>query len=104
MAAGLLYSAVQMISQWRPCLELSQALKHFELTFIEAQLASMMIGNVRSLKLQIKTCSFLEQIITYCNEILIDSESNMAVGIRKMGNLTHETAKNYVIVQQNAGS
>jgi hypothetical protein len=45
----------------------------------------------------------LEEIFTSCNEVFIDLESNMAVGIRKLGNLTWETVGSNVIGKQNAG-
>jgi len=39
-----------------------------------------MIFKVRSVKLRIKTGSFLEDIISSSNEVFIDWESDMAVG------------------------
>jgi len=86
------------------CLELFQAIGRFEPTFINAHQASKMICEFRLLKSQIKTWSFLEHIITSSNEVFKDFESDMAVGIRKLGNVTRETAESYVIVQHNVGS
>jgi len=56
-------------------------MERFEPTFIEAHEASNMIGKVRSLNSRIKTQSFLEDIITWVNEIFINWESDMVVGI-----------------------
>jgi hypothetical protein len=63
-----------------------------------------MICKVKSLKSQVKTSSFLEDIITSSNEVLKDFESNRVVGISKLGNANQETAKNNVIVMRNTGS
>ena len=49
------------------------------------------------------TCSFLEEIITSSNEVFNDCESDKAVGIRKLGNLTRETAESNVTGMQTAG-
>jgi hypothetical protein len=51
-----------------------------------------------------KTLSFLDEIITSRNEIFEDCESDMAVGLRKLGNMTRVTAKSIVILQQIPGS
>jgi len=64
----------------------------------------MTICKVRSLKSQMKTSSFLEEIITSSIMVYKDCESDMAVGIRKLGNTTRVTAESKVIVQQIAGS
>jgi len=63
-----------------------------------------MISKVWSLKLQMKTPSFLEEIITSSNVVFIDFESDMVVGRRRLGNPTCETAESNIIVKQNAGS
>ena len=63
-----------------------------------------MLCKVRSLKSQIKTRSFLEEIITSTNEAFKDSVSDMAVEIGKLGNPTRETAENNDTVKQIAGS
>jgi hypothetical protein len=63
-----------------------------------------MICKVRSLKSRIKTRSFLEEIITYTNEVFKDCVSDMAVQIRKLGNPTGETAENNDTAKQIAGS
>jgi len=81
------------------CLESFQAIQYFEHTFIEAHLASNMSCIVRSLKSWIKTCSFLDEIITYSNEIFIDFESDIVVGSWTLGNSTRETVKSYVTVK-----
>jgi len=86
------------------CLESFQAIGCIGPTFIEAHRASDMICKARSLKPQIMTCSFLEEIITSRNEVIRDFEHDMAVGIRKLYKPTQDTAKSYVIVKQNAGS
>jgi len=70
------------------CLELFRAIVRFEFTFIEAHQASEMICKVTSLKSQINTGSFLEEIIFSSNEVFKDLESNMAVGIRQVVNPT----------------
>jgi len=46
----------------------------------------------------------LEEIITSSHEVFEDVESDMAVGIRRLGNQTGETAKHNIIVTQNASS
>ena len=76
----------------------------FEPSFIEADPASKIICNVRSLKLRIKSRSFLEEIITSSNEVVNDFVSDMAVGIRMLGITTRETAENYDTVKPTAGS
>jgi len=86
------------------CLECFQGREHFEPTFIESYHALKIICEVRSLKSWIKTHSILEEIITSSNEVLIDCESDRVVGIRKLGNLTRETAESNVVVKQTAGS
>jgi hypothetical protein len=53
-----------------------------------------LICKVRSLKSQIKTPLFLEEIITWSNEVFKDIVSHMAVEIRKLGNTTWMTAEN----------
>jgi len=68
------------------CLELLHATGRFEPTYIEAHQASDMICKVQSLKSRIQTCSFLEDIITPNNEVCIDWESDMAVGIWMLSN------------------
>jgi hypothetical protein len=73
-------------------------------TFIEAHQASKMICNVRFLKSRIKTCSFLEEIITSSNEVFEDCVSDMEVEIKKLGIPARETAKNKDTVMQNPGS
>ena len=62
-----------------------------------------MICKVRSLKLQTKTRSFLEEIITSSNVAFNDCVSAMAVEIRKLGNPSRETAENNDTVMQTAG-
>jgi len=63
-----------------------------------------MICKVTSLKLQIKGCSFLDDIITSSNEIFTDFESDIAEGISKLGNSACGTVETIVIVKQEAGS
>jgi hypothetical protein len=63
-----------------------------------------MICNVRLVKSQIKTRSFLEEIITSSNEVFKHCVSDMVVEIGKLGNLTQEAAENNVTVTQIAGS
>jgi len=86
------------------CLDSFQAIGRFNPTFIEDHQASRIICKVRLLKLQIKTSSFLEEIITLSNDMFKDLESDMAVEIRKLGNPTRETAENNDTVKQTAGS
>ena len=71
-----------------PCLEIFQVIDPFEPSFIEAHKASKMTYNIWSLKSQIKTPSFLDKIITLSNEVFKDFESDLELGIRKLGNLT----------------
>jgi len=63
-----------------------------------------MTSKVRSLKSQIKTRSFLKEIIPSNNEVFKDSVSDMAREIRKLGITTRKTAKNNDTVKQTAGS
>jgi len=49
------------------------------------------------------TFIFGGEIITSRKEVCKDFESDMAVGIRKLGNSTWETAEINVIVKQNPG-
>jgi len=86
------------------CQELFQAIGRFESTFIEPHQPLKMICKVRSLKSRIKTCSFLEEIITSSNEVFKDFESDMAVGIRQLGNSTWKTAQIHDTAKQTAGS
>ena len=81
-----------------------QALKCFKPTFVEADQASEMICKERLLKSRIKTSSFLEEITASSIEVFNYFESEMAVGIRKLGNTTQETAESNVIPKQTAGS
>ena len=74
-------------------------MERFEPTFIEAHEASNMIGKVRSLNSRIKTQSFLEDIITWVNEIFINWESDMVVGIWSLCNSSWEAVECYIIVQ-----
>jgi len=60
--------------------------------------------DVRSLKLRIKTRSFLEEIITSTNEVFKDFLSDMAVEFRKLGNTTRKDAQNNNTVYQTAGA
>jgi len=87
-----------------PCLELFQAIGHFEPTSIDGHQALNMIGKVRLHKLQIKTNLFLEDIITSSKEVLKEFEANMALEIRKLGNQTRETAENKYTVKETACS
>jgi len=75
------------------CLEAFHAIGHFKPTFIEAHLVSKMICTVRSLKSREKTSSFLEEIIHSSNEVFEDFVSDIAVEIRKLGNMTRKTGK-----------
>jgi hypothetical protein len=63
-----------------------------------------MICKVWSLKSPIKTGSFLEEIITSSDDVLMDVESDMAVGNGKLGIPTRETADSNDTVKQIAGS
>jgi len=73
-------------------------------TFIEVHHASKMICKVRSLKSQIKTRSFFEEIITSSNEVFKDFVPDMAEDIRKLGNTTQKTAENNDPVKETRGS
>jgi len=86
------------------CQESFQTIGRFEVSFIEAHQASKMVCNVRSLKSRMKTCSFMEEIITSSNELFKDFVSDMAVEIRMLGIPTRETAENNDTVKTTAGS
>jgi len=85
------------------CRELFQALGRFVSTFIEAHQASNIICKVWLLKPRIKTGLFLEEIITLSNKEFKDFESDIAVGIRKLGNPTPKSAKGNDTAQPTAG-
>ena len=92
---GLPVSSIPMWRQSRhddACLELFETIIWFEGTFIEAQKPSKKSCKIRSLKSRIMIHSFLEVIITSSNEVCKDFESEMAVGIRTLGNTTWEIA------------
>jgi len=107
MMPGLPVSSIVQCEQTRhesECLEVFQAIGHFEPTFIEAHQASKTICKVRSLKSRIKPHSFLEEIINSSNEVFEDFESDMVVGIRNLSNPTQTPAKGNGTVKQTAGS
>jgi len=62
-----------------------------------------MISKPRSLKSQLKTYSFFENIIISSNKILQDWESDMAGGICMLRNLSGDIGKCNVLIKQNAG-
>ena len=86
------------------CLEFFQALRCIEPSFIEAHQASKMVCKVTTLKSRIKTCSFLEEIITSSNEVFKDFVSDMAVENRMLGIPTRESGENNNHVKRTAGS
>ena len=86
------------------CVELFHTTDGFEPTFMEAHQASKMICTVRLLKSQIKTHSFLADIITCSTEVFEDFESDIMVKIRQLCITSPETAKRYLMVKQNADS
>jgi hypothetical protein len=86
------------------CLESFQAIGSFDLTFIEPHQESKRTWNVRSLKSQILTRSFLEESLTSSNEVFQDCVSEMQAPFRNLVILTRESAENYHTVKQNAGS
>jgi hypothetical protein len=63
-----------------------------------------MICKVRLLKIQIKICSYLAEIVTSSNKELKDFESDIVVRFCKLGNSYQETVARYLIVWENAGS
>jgi hypothetical protein len=71
---------------------------------IEAHQPLKKIWKEWSLKSRIKIRSFLEHIKISINEVFSDFESDLALGFRKLGNPTRETAKSNLIVMQNIGS
>jgi len=85
-------------------LELFQAIRGVQPIFIDAHHLSNMICKVRSPQSQVKTHSVLEEIITSSNEVYKDFESDMEVGIRKLGSPTRDTVESNLTVQQAAGS
>ena len=101
---GLLNPTGQIKYNTGSSLELLQVIQRSEPVFIKANQASTMICKVRSLTSPIKTCPFLEEIITYSNGVFNSFESDMAVGIWMIGNPTWDTAKTNVIVKLNGCS
>ena len=85
-------------------LESFQAIGCFEPTFIDPNQESNRICEVRSLKSQIKTPSFLEDIIPSINEVFKYFTYDVAVGLSKLGNWTCETVIINIIVKLEAGS
>jgi len=81
------------------CPGLFQAIGCFEPTFIEAHHVSNINCELRSLKLQMKTHCFVENIITSSNELFKYWESDLVEGIWKLHNSGWETVKGYVIVK-----
>jgi len=81
-----------------------QAIGRFEPTFIDAHEVSKMICNIRSLKSWLRTRSLIEEVIISSNEVSNDFESDMAVGIRKLGNPSYESAESDDTVKPTAGS
>ena len=63
----------------------------------------MMICNVRLLKSQIETHSFLEDIITAGNEVFNNFESDIVVGIGELDSPTWETDESNIIIKQTVG-
>ena len=107
MMSGLPVSSIPQCkynSHEGACRVLFQAIGPFESTFIEAHQASNITCKVRSFKSRIKRRSFLEEIITSSNLVFKDLESNMAVRIRMLGNLTRKTAESNNTVKQTVGS
>jgi len=84
--------------------ELFQAIGQFEPTFIEAHQVSNIICKVRSLKSQIKTHLFLEQILSSSKEGFKDLESDTPERIWQLGNSTRMSAETNVTVEEAAGS
>jgi len=72
--------------------------------YLQAHQASNMICKVRSLKWRIMTSSLWEETITLSNEVFNDSESDVAVGIRKLGNRTRKSAQSNDTATRTAGS
>jgi hypothetical protein len=70
---------------------------------MDARQTSKMIGKVRLLKSRIKTDSFLNDITTSSYKVFEDLDSDIVVKIRKLGNISRETAKRYVLVIHNTG-
>ena len=96
MMSGLPVSSIPQCHENRhdgAWLEVLQVTGRLEPSSIEAHQAVKMICNVRSLKLRIKSRSFLEEILTSSNEVFKDFESDMAVGIRQLGNPIRKIAK-----------
>jgi len=107
MIPGLLVSSIPQCKSYYhgdACVVLFRGIGRFVPTFIAAHHTSKMICNVSLLKSWIKTCSFLEEIITSSIEVFKDFESDMAIGIRPFGIATWETAHSNVIVKQNVDS
>jgi hypothetical protein len=86
------------------CVELFQAVGHFEPRFIQAHQVSRMSCNIRSLKSRIKTGSLLEEMITLSKEVFKDVASHKTVEIGKPGNPTRDNAESNDIVEQTSGS
>jgi len=106
MKPGLLVSSIPLCKYNRhkgASRELFRAIGCFEPTFSEALQALNMIRKVRSLKSQISTHLFLEEIITSSKEVLKDLQSDMALRIQQLGNSTLKTAESKVTLEQSAG-
>jgi hypothetical protein len=96
MMPGLPVPSIPQFTQNRhngACLEIFQVIGSFEHPFIEAHQALKMIHDVRSLKSRKKTGSFLYVIITSRKEMIKHFESDMAVRIRMLRDMTQETAE-----------
>jgi hypothetical protein len=80
------------------CVELYLAVGRFEPIFIEAHQASKKGWKVTSIKSQIMSLSFWEEIITLSKEGLKNCDSDMAVRSRSLVNPTQKTAESTIIV------
>jgi hypothetical protein len=86
------------------CLESFHAICRFKPVFIEAHQALKIIGKVLSHKSRRKTCSCLEEIMIWSNDMFKDCVSDFAVEIRKQSNSTRATAKTINTAKQIAGA
>jgi len=107
MITGLAVSSIPHCKYNRhegACPDLFQAIESFEHTFIKAHQTAKMICTVWLLKSPIKTCSFLQEIITSHNQIFNNFKSNIPIESTNLGTLPWEITENYVIVKYNTRS
>jgi hypothetical protein len=104
---GVLVASMPLCQSHRhdsACLELFQPTGRVKPSFIEAHQESNIFCNIRWLKSQLKTWSFVPEIITLSKGMIKDYKSDIAVTIRTLCEATQETAKSNDTVKQTARS